>query len=256
MRARRWVGALAVAMLAAGIAPAWADTKEVKLEGISYTPRDVKIDVGDTVKWEYVNGGNHTVTFDDGSFDSNPNCRGFGILEDCFQDGDEPIRRTFETGGKFLYYCRVHGGPGGQGMAGTVQVGDEAELPSSSTVTTSAATGGTSSASSTTATTAATTTTTRQLATSSTVIRSTTTSTTTGSTSTLPQAAAPAFDPADDSLNPDGDQEEVAGDPASSDSSDSSAVPIIVTLLLAVAGVGGALLWKFRPHRGPKPGGS
>jgi plastocyanin len=29
---------------------------------------------------------------------------------------------TFKTPGSYPYYCRVHGGPGGRGMSGTVTV--------------------------------------------------------------------------------------------------------------------------------------
>ena len=53
----------------------------------------------------------HTVTADDGSWDS-------GDL----QPGDE-FDRTFDRAGVYTYYCRYHGSPGA-GMIGTVVVGD------------------------------------------------------------------------------------------------------------------------------------
>jgi plastocyanin len=52
----------------------------------------------------------HTITADDGSFDS-------GILN----PGDT-FSLTFDTPGTSAYYCQIHGGPGGVGMAGTIVV--------------------------------------------------------------------------------------------------------------------------------------
>jgi plastocyanin len=52
----------------------------------------------------------HTVTADDGSFDS-------GTLS-----SGKSFSYTFNTAGDFPYHCTFHGGPGGEGMAGTVTV--------------------------------------------------------------------------------------------------------------------------------------
>ncbi len=52
----------------------------------------------------------HTVTADDGSFDS-------GTL-----NGGQSFSYTFEQPGEYPYYCALHGAPGGVGMAGTVTV--------------------------------------------------------------------------------------------------------------------------------------
>ncbi len=246
-RASQWTRVLAIAALLGAVpaTAAAADTKTVTLEGAAFKPREVRIEPGDTVRWEYVNGGNHTVTFDDKSFDSHPNCRNLGILEDCFQDGDAPIRRTFETPGKFPYYCRVHGAANGQGMAGVVEVASD-DSSATSGPTTSATSQVAPASTATTATTAPpTTSTTRPLSTSSTVIRSTTTTVPAETTTTFAPAEAPSFDPEAAAGEADVETE------AASDTGDSgTAVPAIVALLLGVAGAGGALLWRLRPGRG------
>lgn len=256
MRAGRWVGVLAAAAALGGvISPAGAATETVKLEGLAFKPREMTIDAGDTVRWEYVSGGNHTVTFDDGSYDSNPNC--VATLQiNCFKQGDEPKRRTFEAPGTFPYYCRVHGGPNGQGMAGVVEVKGTSDSSTTSATATPVTAGGSGASTSTTETTVeSTTTTTRELATSSTVILSTTTTVPEASTATFAPAEAPLLDPED--IPEVGDTEtEAAGQAGDDGDGGGSVVPAIVGLLLAVAGGGGALLWRLRPGRsgrGPKP---
>jgi hypothetical protein len=52
----------------------------------------------------------HTVTADDGSFDSGEMGQG------------DTYSRTFQQPGSYPYYCTFHGAPGGEGMSGTVIV--------------------------------------------------------------------------------------------------------------------------------------
>lgn len=80
-----------------------------------FDPKDLTIPVGTTVTW--TNNGNnpHTVTADDESFDSGAS------PAEYMQNGDR-FSHTFTTAGKFPYYCRVHGGPGGVGHAGVITV--------------------------------------------------------------------------------------------------------------------------------------
>ena len=82
-----------------------------------FAPDIVRVDVGTEVEWENVGRNPHTVTADDGSFDS-------GVLE----NGDE-FEHTFDTPGVFRFTCLLHGKPGGIGMSGIVVVGD-VDLPS------------------------------------------------------------------------------------------------------------------------------
>jgi plastocyanin len=82
-----------------------------------FDPEVVRVAVGTEVEWQNSGRNPHTVTADDGSFDS-------GVLE----HGQE-FAHTFDTPGFFRFTCVLHGKPGGIGMTGIVVVGG-AELPS------------------------------------------------------------------------------------------------------------------------------
>src|SRR5262249_35111807 len=69
------------------------------------------INVGDSVRWKAVSAAPHTATADAGSFDT-------GTLN----NGDVSKLVTFTKPGRYPYYCQFHGGPGGQGMSGTIIV--------------------------------------------------------------------------------------------------------------------------------------
>jgi plastocyanin/predicted small secreted protein len=70
----------------------------------------VEIPVGTTVLWTFEGSLPHTVTADDDLFDS-------GTLNQ-----GASFSFTFEETGTYPYYCSLHGGPGGNGMAGTIVV--------------------------------------------------------------------------------------------------------------------------------------
>ena len=77
--------------------------------GVSFSPASVTIHQGEPVCWTWEGSAPHTVTADDGSFNSGgPN--DFGTFQ-----------RTFATPGTFGYYCQVHGSSTG-GMRGSVTV--------------------------------------------------------------------------------------------------------------------------------------
>lgn len=61
------------------------------------------------VEWRWIHGS-HSVTADDGSFDSGVLCKG-----DTFQ-------HVFGFPGTYGYHCTLHGGRGGVGMSGKVTV--------------------------------------------------------------------------------------------------------------------------------------
>jgi plastocyanin len=95
-------------------APAGAANVPVEVSNNVFTPTNAPITQGDTVTWTNVEG-NHNVVFDDGIFPPFPGPNG----------GQAPWMsppRPFLGLGTFRYYCSVHGGPGGVGMAGTVTV--------------------------------------------------------------------------------------------------------------------------------------
>lgn len=121
-----WPGIIALlfllAPLLAGCDPSAAVLAgpSVALTDNAFTPGTLHIQPGQTVTW--VNNGQtgHTVTADDGSFDSQ-----------TFQPGAE-YTHTFTTPGRYPYYCVLHGAAGGYGMAGVIIV-DGSSSTSSST---------------------------------------------------------------------------------------------------------------------------
>ena len=71
-----------------------------------YSPRNVTIDVGDTITWRNNGAAQHSATADDGSFDT-------GV----FGPGASRSHK-FNSAGSFPYFCTVHG----QAQSGTVTV--------------------------------------------------------------------------------------------------------------------------------------
>ena len=101
------VSALAAALLFA--VPAGAATSNVNMQNFSFQPQTITVSVGDMVVWHNLDTATHTVTANDGSFNSG----------DVTSAGSYP--RTFAQPGTFDYYCKYHGSPG-SGMHGTVIV--------------------------------------------------------------------------------------------------------------------------------------
>jgi plastocyanin len=85
-------------------------TKQVLVQDDLFSPKNVNVNVGDTVQWVWQGTDPHSVTFDDNSFDS-------GVHSTPFT-----TQRMFMSSGTFAYHCVVHGGKGGGGMSGTVVV--------------------------------------------------------------------------------------------------------------------------------------
>jgi plastocyanin len=93
-----------------------AATTAVDIQDSRFVPSSITIAVGDSVVWTESGVGTHSVTADDASFDSSPSCPGT-----CLGNGST-FSHAFASPGTYRYYCRIHGGPGGQGMSGTVVV--------------------------------------------------------------------------------------------------------------------------------------
>jgi plastocyanin len=97
-----------------------ADAYDAEVSAIdnAFNASIVRIEPGQSIEWSMDGRSPHTVTADDGSFDS-------GNL-----DPGATYTRMFEQPGVYSYYCKYHGGPG-VGMTGIVVVGDVA-IPSAS----------------------------------------------------------------------------------------------------------------------------
>lgn len=88
------------------------DQYSVEIKDGRFEESALSVPVGATVVWRYDGTLPHTVTADNGEFDS-PTLDAEG----------ETFSFTFTEAGVYAYHCRFHGGPGGQGMSGTITVG-------------------------------------------------------------------------------------------------------------------------------------
>lgn len=108
---RRWLaGAAGVALLAAGAAggnrPAAADSAAVGINNFAFMPASITVTAGSTVTWtDNQSGVPHTVTADDGSFDSGRLTTG------------QSFSMTFSAAGTITYHCNIH-----PSMHGTITV--------------------------------------------------------------------------------------------------------------------------------------
>lgn len=107
---------LALAALLPGTAPTAlaANEEHITIRDSVFMPAVVRIKPGTTVVWRDEGRNPHTVTAEDGSFDSGYLKRG------------QTFRYTFDKPGRYAYFCQPHGGRGGKGMSGIILVGDEA----------------------------------------------------------------------------------------------------------------------------------
>jgi plastocyanin len=85
---------------------------EVTIQDFAFAPADLQVNVGDLVTWTNSDPTAHTVTADEGAFDS-------GSIS-----GDGTFEFTFDTAGEFTYHCEFH-----TGMTATITVGEGATVP-------------------------------------------------------------------------------------------------------------------------------
>ncbi len=102
-----------------------AASADVHIKGFAFSPASYPEEVGGTVSWVNDDSVAHTVTADDGSFDSGPLAPG------------QTFTHTFATAGTVAYHCKIHGG-----MNATIVVGGGSPTPASTTPTPSSASPG------------------------------------------------------------------------------------------------------------------
>src|SRR2546421_3911614 len=117
--------------------------RSVSIQHHQFDPRELTVNVGDEVTWTHRDGEQvHSVTAEDGSFDSNPLCSA-GNPKECMSDHDT-FKHTFGAEGRFPYFSKTWGGAGGQGASGVIIVvtppppAPKKGSPSGSTTTTTA----------------------------------------------------------------------------------------------------------------------
>ena len=89
------------------------DVQTVSMVDTSFDPQELTVSAGTIVRWVNDSDLPHTTTADDGAWDS-------GNME-----SGATFEFTFEEPGEYPYYCEIHGGPGGEGMSGTITVTEE-----------------------------------------------------------------------------------------------------------------------------------
>lgn len=88
---------------------------DVSMVGNEFVNASVTIRTGDTVRWTHNDGmSGHSVTADDGSFDSNENCV-LAVFPNplCMTEGNT-FEHKFMGEGKTTYACRAHPGMTGE----------------------------------------------------------------------------------------------------------------------------------------------
>jgi predicted lipoprotein with Yx(FWY)xxD motif/plastocyanin len=86
-----------------------AQTVTISVQNFAFNPKELTVSPGTTVIWHNNDSAMHTVTSDTGLFDG-------GL------PGGADFQFTFKDPGTYPYYCKPHGGPGGEGMSGVIIV--------------------------------------------------------------------------------------------------------------------------------------
>lgn len=90
----------------------------VPMANFTFNPKEIVIPVGATVVWVNQDGAPHTATADDGKL----------FKSDLLSKG-QSFKHSFDQVGEFAYYCELHGGAGGQDMAGKIKVVPAGQAP-------------------------------------------------------------------------------------------------------------------------------
>ena len=99
--------------------PAGGAATGVKIVDSAFTPQTFTVKAGTSVEWKETGVAPHSVTADDGAFDSSPGCK--NDTTKCLAQG-ATFEHTFAKAGRYQYYCVIHGAKGGVGMSGVIVV--------------------------------------------------------------------------------------------------------------------------------------
>jgi plastocyanin len=120
MRKIRWrAGAVLMGVILAGSAlwisngavPAEAaGPHRVRISHAKFVPAEIRISAGDRVEWVNEDHDAHSITADDGSFDSHPDCSE-DAQDRCLPAGSS-WSRTFADPGRYAYHSKTEGQKG------------------------------------------------------------------------------------------------------------------------------------------------
>lgn len=102
------------------VGPAAATIHEVRASGLTFTPDDLTINLGDTVRWVRMDGS-HTVT-------SGTPCAPDGRFDAPLDLNNPTFEFTFTNAATYSYFCTPHCV---FGMTGVIRVSDPSALPDS-----------------------------------------------------------------------------------------------------------------------------
>lgn len=88
---------------------------DVAVSDNEYTPADITVHVGQTVRWTYGGRNQHDLQIAE-------DVAGFGVSLEDFSGANGKYTFTFAKRGTFIYFCSIHGTRKGGGMAGTIRV--------------------------------------------------------------------------------------------------------------------------------------
>ena len=104
------------------VSPTTGTVHEVLVGDFQFTPSNLVIEAGDFVNFVR-ESGSHNVRADDNSFKCSEGCDGSGKnLTSSESPNNWDVFVPFNDPGDIGYYCEPHGGPGGIGMSGLIQV--------------------------------------------------------------------------------------------------------------------------------------
>lgn len=111
-----------MALLMATSLPSFSTVHNVQVSNSTFTPSVLNIEAGDTVIFTNT-GGFHNVKADDGSFRCSTDCEAAPADGSGAPSSSAWVAEiTFNSVGSFNYFCEIHGGLGGSGMSGVINV--------------------------------------------------------------------------------------------------------------------------------------
>lgn len=103
------------------------EVHDVTVDDNFFSPQNLTITAGDSVRWTNQGSNPHNVVADDESFRCAEGCDSESAGAGDPSSSGWSVTRTFNEPGDFGYYCEVHGAPG-VGMFGTITI-EEADDP-------------------------------------------------------------------------------------------------------------------------------